>query len=284
MEPPANETLDAQPFHTVVIGSGAGGLTVAVGLSKLGKSVALVEAKDVGGDCTNVGCVPSKMLIHLVTHPGTLSPAEILAAVQKKRDALRDEETTWVKGMENVALIEGRARFKAPQRLEVVLSAGGVLELSARTIVIATGAKPARITIEGLPEARTLTNESLFELGNRPEHLVIIGSGPVGAEMAFAFRKLGSRVSLVSRSERVFSGSEPEVSEVIAEAMKERGIDLFLNAQPDTYDEATRTLWVRRGDQRLALAGVDKVLLAVGRVPATEGLGLGTIGVSFSVT
>ena len=267
-------------FHTIVIGSGSGGLTVAVGLSKLGKRVALVEANDVGGDCTNVGCVPSKTLIHLVTHPGELSPAEVLARVQEKRNHLRDEETAWVKGMD-LTFLEGRARFLSSERLEVALTEGGTRELSARNIVIATGAKPAVIPIDGLPEARTLTNESLFELPDKPEHLAIIGSGVVGSEMAFAFRKLGSRVSMVSRSGRVLSASEPEASAVVGEAMTEGGIGLYLDAEPDAYDEATQTLYVQRGGERLALEGVDKVLLAVGRVPNTAGLGLETTGVSF---
>ncbi len=273
-------TQNKGTFHTVVIGSGSGGLTVAVGLSKLGKRVALVEANDVGGDCTNVGCVPSKTLIHLVTHPGDRSPAEILATVQDKRNHLRDEETAWVKGMD-LTFFEGRARFLSTEQLEVTLNEGGTRTISARNIVIATGAKPAKITIDGLPETRTLTNESLFELAHKPEHLAVIGSGVVGSEMAFAFRKLGSRVSMVSRSGRVLSASEPEASAVVGEAMTEQGIDLYLNAEPDAYDEAAQTLWLRQGGERVALSGVDKVLLAVGRVPAAKDLGLETTGVTF---
>ncbi len=272
---------DHTTFHTLVIGSGSGGLTVAVGLSKLGKQVALVEANAVGGDCTNVGCVPSKTLIHLVTYPGGRSPAEILAHVQEKRNHLRDEETAWVKGMKNLTFFEGRATFLDADRLEVTLATGETRELSARNIVVATGSSPRRITIEGLPEARTLTNESLFELSAKPEHLVIVGGGVVGSEMAFAFRKLGSRVTLINRSDRVLSASEPKVSDVIAEAMREAGIDLYLGAQPTDYDELTHTLWVGQNAQRKALTSVDKVLLAVGRVPNTAGLGLESAGVSF---
>ena len=268
-------------FHTIIIGSGSGGLTVAVGLSKLGKQVALIEAKDVGGDCTNVGCIPSKTLIHLVNHPAGRSPEEILAHVQEKRNKLRDEETTWVKELENLTFIEGRARFLDSERLEVALTSGGTQTLSARNIVIATGAKPARITVPGLPEARTLTNESLFELADKPEHLVIVGSGVVGSEMAFAFRWLGGRVSVVSRSERVLSAAEPEASKVVAEAIAGAGIDLYLGAEPAAYDEKAQTLHLEQKGQQRTLSGVDKVLLAVGRVPAAQALGLETTGVSF---
>ncbi len=271
----------ADTFHTVVIGSGSGGMTVAVGLSKLGKRVALVEAKDVGGDCTNVGCVPSKTLIHLVTEPGGRSPEEVLARVQEKRSALRDKETAEVKEMDNVTFIEGRARFLSAERLEVALTAGGTRELTAQHIVIATGSKPRRLEVPGLPEVRTLTNESLFELADRPEHLVVVGGGVVGSEMAFAFQKLGSRVSVVNRSNRVLSTAEPEASKVVAEAMTEAGIELYLNAQPAGYDEKSQMLQVEQNGRRHTLEGVDKVLLAVGRVPTVQTIGLETTGVSF---
>ena len=271
---------DHTTFHTVVIGSGSGGLTVAVGLAKLGKQVALIEAGAVGGDCTNVGCVPSKTLIHLVTYPEGRSPEEILARVQEKRNVLRDKETEEVKEMNNVTFFAGRAKFLGAERLEVALTTGETYELSARNIVVATGSKPRHIEIEGLPEARTLTNESLFELSDKPEHLVIVGGGVVGSEMAFAFRKLGSRVTLVNRSHRVLSASEPKTSEVIKEAMREAGIDLYLGAQPTAYDELTHTLRVGQNGERKALTGVDKVLLAVGRVPNTAELGLEAAGVS----
>ena len=268
-------------FHTIVIGSGSGGMTVAVGLSKLGKRVALIEAKDVGGDCTNVGCVPSKTLIHLVNYPDGRSPKEILARVQEKRNALRDKETAEVKEMKNLTFTQGRARFLSAERLEVALTAGGTRELSAQHIVIATGSKPRRIEIAGLPDTRTLTNESLFELSQKPEHLVIVGGGVVGSEMAFAFRKLGSRVSVVNRSDRVLSAVEPGASKVVAEAMEAAGIDLYLGAQPKSYDEKTQTLHLDQNGQSRTLSGVDKVLLAVGRVPGTQDLGLGTTGVAF---
>ena len=182
-------------FHTIVIGSGSGGLTIAVGLAKLGKQVALTEAGAVGGDCTNVGCVPSKTLIHLVTYPEGRSPEEILAHVQEKRNALRDKETREVKEMDNVTFFAGRAKFLAAQRLEVTLSTGETSELSARNIVVATGSKPRRINIEGLPAARTLTNESLFELSDKPEHLVIVGAAWSAPRWRLLFANSGAALA-----------------------------------------------------------------------------------------
>ncbi len=264
-------------FHTAVIGAGSGGLTVAVGLAGLGKKVALVEKKYVGGDCTNVGCVPSKTLIHLANHAQGVSPAEILAKVREHRDELRIEETEWVKGMEHVSFFEGEARFEDANTLAVALDDGGTETVRARHIVIATGSVPVRIPLEGLPEEKTLTNESLFDLENLPEHLVIVGGGIIGCEMAFAFHKLGSRVSVVDLAERVLSPLEPEVSELISQRFDALGVDVYLKAKGSRFDDATGTLFLDQEGREVRLEGVDKVLLAVGRKPQLE-LGLDKVG------
>jgi pyruvate/2-oxoglutarate dehydrogenase complex dihydrolipoamide dehydrogenase (E3) component len=273
----------AERYHTAVIGAGAAGLTVAVGLAKFGKRVALIERRHVGGDCTNVGCVPSKTLVHLADHLQMygLSPAEVLARVRDKRDSLREEETTWVKDIENLSFIEGEARLIVKNRLKLTLSTGETHELEAKNLVLATGSRPVTLAIDGLPEARTLTNESLFELSKLPEHLAIIGAGIIGSEMAFAFRKLGSHVTLIDVAPRVLGTLEPEVSELMQEALCERHIDLKLGAKALRYDETTGTLQLEQGGQDLTLEGVDKVLLALGRKPNIEGLGLERLGLSY---
>ena len=130
-------------FHTIVIGAGSAGLTVTVGLANLGKSVALIEKKHVGGDCTNVGCIPSKTLIHLVKQ--NLSPEEILAKVRQRRDHLRDEETHWIKSMKNVTFFEAEASFVDKETLKLSTNQ----RLKAKHIVIATGSTPIRTAIEG---------------------------------------------------------------------------------------------------------------------------------------
>ena len=268
-------------FHTIIIGSGSGGRTVTVGLSKLGKRVALIEGGAVGGDCTNVGCVPSKTLIHLVTHHANLSSADILAEVQRKRNQLRDRETKEVQHMDNVTFFAGWARFKNKKTLIVDLSDGGQREVSAENIVIATGGRPAHLDIEGLPEARGLTNESVFEQTEKPEHLAVIGSGIIGTEMGFAFRKLGSRVSVVSRGGRVLNAAEPEVGDAVGAAMLEQGIEVYRNAEAERYDEMTQTLTIRQDGARVPLGGVDKVLVAIGRRPNLERLNLAAAGISY---
>jgi dihydrolipoamide dehydrogenase len=190
-------------FHTIVIGAGSGGMTVAVGLAGLGKQVAFIEAQHIGGDCTNVGCVPSKTVIDLAKRfkPG-MNPDETLREVTRKRNALRERETEEVRHMPNVTLIEGWAKFTAPKEIEVALSAGGTQKLTANNIVISTGARPRMIEIPGLPRERTLTNETLFDLRDLPKHLVVMGAGIIALEMAFAFRKLGAQVTIFALDKR----------------------------------------------------------------------------------
>ncbi len=268
-------------YHTIVIGAGSGGLTVAVGLTGFGKSVALVEKNYVGGDCTNVGCVPSKILIHEVNnlHSSGLSPQEILAKVREKRNHLRDEETDWVKGLEKAEFIEGAAEFITSHQLRVKLNAGGEKEISAKNIVIATGSSPIRIPIEGLIEERTLTNENIFEQEDPPKHLAIIGAGVIGTEMAFAFNKLGSKVSLVDFAPRVMSVVSEKASEVIHESLVTKGIDVHVDTKATSYDESTQSLHLESG---AVLEGVDKVLLAIGRAPNVNNLGLKNTGINYS--
>ncbi|HEU4326513.1 MAG TPA: NAD(P)/FAD-dependent oxidoreductase [Roseiflexaceae bacterium] len=265
-------------YETIVIGAGSGGLTVAIGLAGLGRRVALVEGRHVGGDCTNVGCIPSKTLIHLADERG--GPSNPLPLVQTKRDALRDQETEHVRTTPNLELISGWARFVGPKRLEITGSDGARRELAADHIVVATGSRPRRLDIPGLPDERVLTNESVFELAEPPRHLAIIGSGVIGMELAFAFHKLGTRVTVVTTSQRVLASAIPEASEALRRALEDRGIAVYTRARAEGYDQERETLRVRAGDQNVVLEGVDRVLLAIGRERTLEGLELERAGVA----
>ncbi|MEN9934158.1 MAG: hypothetical protein RLZZ387_737 [Chloroflexota bacterium] len=273
----------ADTFHTIVIGAGSGGLTVAVGVANMGKPVAVVEALHVGGDCTNVGCVPSKTLIHQAEERGSVYQVEALAEVRRKRDALRGKETHEFGKLANLSLVFGRARLLDRRRVMVALPGDGERVLTAQHIVIATGARPRRLDIPGLPPERMLTNETIFELPAAPRHLAILGGGVIGMELAFAFRKLGSRVTVVTTAPRVMDKFSPEVSEALAEALCEREIAVYAAASAHSYDEAAATLRVQQGERVTALVGVDYVLVAVGRQRNVEGLGLEVAGVRFSL-
>jgi pyruvate/2-oxoglutarate dehydrogenase complex dihydrolipoamide dehydrogenase (E3) component len=266
-------------FSTIVIGAGSGGMTVAVGLAGLGRKVALIEGNHVGGDCTNVGCVPSKTLIHLAKNfrPG-MSADEVLQEVIRKRDALRDKETEEVEHLANLTFIRGMAKFTAPKTLSVTQD-GAARELTADNIVIATGARPRMIDIPGLPAEMILTNESLFDLTNAPKHLVIVGAGVIALEMAFAFQKLGTQVTMFALDSRPLMTAIPEASEAIQAELERRRISTHYNATAQSFDESTRTLTLKQGEQLITLHNVDKVLVAVGRVRNIDSLGLEQAGV-----
>ena len=267
-------------YHTIIIGSGSGGMTVAVGLAGFGKDVAVIEANFVGGDCTNVGCVPSKTLIHAVNQ-AEFVPEHVLPHVREKRDHLRDEETEYVNNLEKVDFFAGRAKLTGQHRVHVTLNDGGEETLETQHIVIATGAKPRAITIDGLPQERVLTNESIFEQASLPEHLAIVGGGVIAMEMAFAFAKLGSHVSVIERNTRIFSRMEPEASDILQRRLQALGVGVYTQATPTRYDESKQTLLLEQASSTTSLEGVDKVLLAAGRVPATANLGLEDLGITF---
>ena len=259
-------------FHTIVIGAGSGGITVAVGLAGFGKEVALVEKKHVGGDCTNVGCVPSKTLIHLSKQfqRGDITPAEALARTREHRDSLRDHETEEMREYKGITLIEGKAAFKDKNTVEIALDDGGTETVSAKNVVLATGSTPVRIPVEGLPDERLLTNESLFDLNDLPEHLVVVGGGVIGCEMAFAFNRLGSKVTVVDLAPRLLGPLEPEVSSLISQRLSHLGVDAYLKAKGSRYDAETNTLYLDQEGKEIALEKVDKVLIAVGRKPQLD--------------
>lgn len=266
-------------FSTIVIGAGSGGMTVAVGMAGLGRKVALIEGHHVGGDCTNVGCVPSKTLIHLAKNFRTgMSADEVLQEVIRKRDALRDKETEEVEHLENLTFIRGMAKFTAPKKLSVTQN-GIARELTADNIVIATGARPRMIDIPGLPEEMILTNESLFDLTNAPKHLVIVGAGVIALEMAFAFQKIGTKVTMFALDRRPLMTSIPEASEAIQAELTKRGITLHCGTVAKACDISTYSLILKSGDEEITLTGVDKVLVAVGRVKNIDSLGLDQAGV-----
>lgn len=270
--------MKPKPYHTIVIGSGAAGLTVAVGLAKLGKTVLLIEKHKVGGDCTNVGCVPSKTLIHLSWRVSdVLSADQILAMVAQRSHRLEAEERAWLLAMPGLTLLFGEAKFLSKDRLEVLDKEGNLSQVTGRRIVIASGARAQTPALPGLPSERYLTNANLFDLTALPSHLAIVGAGAIGCEMAFAFRRLGCRVSLVGP---VLAGYEPECSEAILNSLVQAGVEVYVKARANGYQLSSRSLLVTGQDQSFAIPDVEKVLVAAGRRPNLD-LDLENVGVRF---
>ncbi len=261
---PTDRNVDA-----IVIGAGSGGLTVAVGLTRFGKSVAMIERHQIGGDCTNVGCIPSKSLLHLSEHVDDSAPApaaasvDVLERVRQRRDRLRNEEHERFTTTDDLTLLYGDATITAAGVVEVAGS-DGIEVLRADHIVVAVGSRPRLLDL-GVAADRLITNDELFELETRPERLTIVGAGPVGLEMALAFNRLGSRVTVIEQSDQVAPGVFREAAEVVQHELERLGVEFMLS----THAEATLP----------AVSEADKVLVAVGRLPNTEGLGLEAAGV-----
>jgi pyruvate/2-oxoglutarate dehydrogenase complex dihydrolipoamide dehydrogenase (E3) component len=255
----------------VVIGSGSAGLTVAIGLAGLGHRVVVIERGPIGGDCTNVGCIPSKTLIHLA-RAGVASPWD---QVRATRDGLEAEESEMLAGTPGVELLRGEARLAGAGRVEVACVDGTTRTVHGDHVVVASGSAPITIDLPGIDPERLFTNEDVFELSETPAHVVIVGAGAIAVELAFALRRLGAQVTVVEGAERVLPREDPEVSTAIFGALERAGVAVHLGSAASGFDEGSRTLSLQSG---ASVAAVDRVLLAVGRRPRTNGLGLEALG------
>ena len=278
-----------------VIGAGSGGLSVAAGAVQMGASVVLVEKGEMGGDCLNTGCVPSKALIAAAHAARAVRDASRFGVHASEPEIRFAEVHAHVHGViaaiaphDSVARFEGlgvhviraAARFAGPE----VVEAGGQ-RIRARRFVVATGSRAAMPPIPGLAEAGYLTNETIFGLTRCPQHLLVVGGGPIGAELAQAFRRLGARVTLVEKA-RILPRDEPEIVEVLRTALRREGVTLL---------ESTGLQSVRReGDRIVATLDADgpdgrhveasHVLVAAGRRPNVEDLGLDAAGIAHGAT
>lgn len=265
-----------------VIGAGSGGLSLAAGAAQMGARVTLIERAEMGGDCLNHGCVPSKALLAAASQaeamrrggPG-LAGAEpevdfpaVMAQVRAAIAAIAPHDSQDRFESLGVRVIRAHARFTAPDRVE----AGGEI-IAARRFVIATGARPVIPDLPGLRDVPYLTNESLFAVTERPEHLVILGAGPVGVEMAQAFRRLGAQVTLIARS-RVLGREDPEAVAVLTDRLRAEGVTIREGVTA-TSAQGAGGLTLSDGS---SLRG-SHLLLALGRTPALEGLNLAAAGI-----
>ena len=257
-------------YDLVVIGGGAGGLSAARAAAHRSARVLLVHEGPLGGDCTFTGCVPSKTLIE-AGHRG-LDFREAMRTVERTVDQIAATEVPSVLHAEGVETLLGRATFRAPHQLDIE----GTI-VAANRIIIATGARPAVPPIEGLDTAAYLTNENVFALRSQPGSLMVLGGGAIGCELAAAFAAFGTQVTIIEGLDRLLPREEPEASAAITEVFAERGIEVRVGqtvAKAETIDQGIR-LHLDSGHQVEA----EHVLVAVGRRPNTEGLGVDQAGV-----
>ena len=282
-------------YNLVVIGAGTAGLVCAAGAAGLGARVALIERHLLGGDCLNTGCVPSKALIRaaraayearsgeaygLRPDPEGAPPdfAAIMTRMRRLRAEIsRHDSARRFRDQLGVDVFLGEARFTGADCVEV---AGR--QLTFHRAALCTGARAALPDIPGLSAAEPLTNETLFTLTTLPRRLAVLGGGPVGCEMAQAFARFGSRVTLVQHGPQLLAREDSEAAGLLATVFAREGIEVRLNSR-------VTGVRIENGERVLDLDGaggadrlrVDAILVAAGRAPNVEGLGLDTAGIEY---
>ena len=284
----------APRYNLVVIGAGTAGLVTAAGAVGLGARVALIEKSLLGGDCLNVGCVPSKVVIRSSRAvedirsasrfgvSGNASPEVDFSAVMERMRNLRAQISHHDSARRfrdlGVDIFLGEGRFSGPDKVTVEDRT-----LHFKKAVIATGAKPAQPPIEGLKEAGFLTNETVFTLTKRPDHLAMVGGGPIGCELSQAFSRLGTRITLIEAGSQFLAREDPEAAAIIAETFRKEGIDVRLatKLKKVTSSQGKKLLYLEREGEEATLE-VDEIFVGVGRVPNLKSLNLEAAGVEYT--
>jgi len=279
-------------YNVVVIGGGTAGLVTAAATAALGGRVALVERGRMGGDCLNTGCVPSKALISSARLAAQirrapewgLDPLEprfdlarVLESMRERRARIAPHDSQERFESLGVDVFRAGARFLSPREVQA-----GEARLRARNFVIATGSRAAIPPIEGLAEARPYTNETVFdELGEKPDRLIILGGGPIGCELGQAFARLGVKVTIVEMAARILEKEDEDASETVRRRLEADGARVLTGARATRVSRAGGRvrMEVEAGEGRREDLEAEALLVAAGRVPNTEDLGLEAAGV-----
>jgi pyruvate/2-oxoglutarate dehydrogenase complex dihydrolipoamide dehydrogenase (E3) component len=308
----------AARYDLVVLGGGTAGLVAAAGAAGLGAKVALVEKELLGGDCLNYGCVPSKALLSAARHahsareagaygvrvpaPVQVDFAAVMERMRKLRTSISHHDGAARFSELGVDVFLGTGTYVGKDQLEVQLTAGGTAQLRFKRSLIATGARPLLPPIPGLQElaAQTetnggsereagslpliLTNLSLFALTELPTSLTVVGAGPIGCEMAQAFARFGSKVTLVSLDSHVLPREDPDAAAYVQAALEHDGVHMELGAAVQSIElhEGLKRVHFQRQQGGKAQVTSEQVLVAIGRKANVEGLGLEQAGVLFS--
>ncbi len=283
----------APRYNLVVIGGGTAGLVSAVGAAGLGAKVALIEKHLMGGDCLNVGCVPSKALIRAAravaavreagkfgvnVPPGTTADfGKVMERMRRLRADISLHDSAQRFTELGVDIFLGTGKFTGPDTIEV-----GGQTLRFAKAVIATGARAAAPPISGLKDVPYLTNETLFSLTELPKRLGVIGAGPIGCEMAQSFARFGSEVFLVEAEHGILPREDRDASEIVRTALERDGVKLLCCGKDLKLARDPNGVRLQVGSHGQGCdVVVDQLLVAVGRAPNVEGLGLETVGVEF---
>ena len=278
-------------FDAIVIGTGQAGPALAARLAGSGRRVAIVERKRFGGTCVNTGCMPTKTLVasayaaHLarrgaqygvmIDAPVRIDMKRVHARMTAVADRASENVEKWLRGTENLTVIEGHARFDSPRSVEI-----GGERLEAEWIFVNVGGRAMVPPIAGLDKVDFLTNSSLMEVDFLPTHLVIVGGSYIGLEFAQIYRRFGSRVTVIEKFPQIIGREDGEVSQAVREILADEGVEFETGVEDMGVERRGTGVAVRleRKGEAKEVAG-SHLLLAVGRVPNTDDLGLDAAGV-----
>jgi len=282
-------------YDIIVLGSGEGSKYIAWTLAKQRKHVAVIERKYIGGSCPNIACLPSKNIIHSAKVASYFRRSEEFGITKDgfkiNMAAVRDRKRKMVDGLVDMhlanfkasgaELVMGSARFIGPKTLQVALSDGGTRVVRGDKVIIGTGTRATIEPIPGLSQAGPLTHIEALELDQLPEHLLVLGGGYVGLELAQAMRRFGSRVTIIEHNERLAHREDEDVSQALHELCGDEGIELVMSTQVTKVEgksgQSVKLRMVQGRSERIVEG--THLLAATGRTPNTEGIGLEQAGV-----
>jgi len=280
-------------YDLIVIGAGSGGISSANLGKNLEKKVALVEKEKIGGDCTWYGCVPSKALIkasEVAHHVNTLekyglklngdtklNAKRVMAHVRATREKVYEEEKPEVFQKMGIDVFIGAPNFLDNHRVQI-----GEKILSSKTFVISTGSSPFVPPVEDIQDIPYLTNETIFDLEQLPDSMVIIGGGPIGTEMASALGKLGVKITQVEMADHILSREDKELVEILMNRLKENGVNILCETKATKFTKKGNKIVVTIENEQVEEIETDTVLISVGRRPNVNGLDLEKAGVEYS--
>ena len=290
--------METQQYEVVIVGTGEGSKFLAWTLGKQGKRVAVIERKYIGGSCPNIACLPSKNVIHSAKVASYFQRSEEFGIFKEgfriDMSAVRDRKRKMVRDLVDIhvanfkasgaELIMGSAKFTGPKTLEVSLNEGGTRVVRGEKIVIGIGTRATIANVPGLRESNPLTHIEALDLSYVPQHLIVLGGGYIGLELAQAMRRFGSRVTVIDRNGRLASREDEDVSTGLEQLCRDEGIELLMNATVSLVEGVSGQsvkLHLRQGDSNSVIEGTD-LLVAAGRTPNTDGIGLELAGVELT--
>jgi len=283
-------------YDAIIIGAGQAGVPLAKKLALAGKKTVLIEKRLVGGTCINDGCTPTKAMVasakmaHMARKSSELGvetgkvKVDFKKIIQRKSEIVNQFRTSTEKGIEKtpgLTLLMGEARFSGEKELTISMADGGEEVLSGDWIFINTGARTAIPTIKGIDESGYLTSTSIMELNKLPKHLVVVGGNYIGLEFGQMYSRFGSKVTILEKSDRILAKEDKDVSEMLTDILMEEQIDVLRGSEVrkiTNYKKEGLDIEVKTG-RRVKHLKASHILIAVGRVPQTEKLGLENCGV-----